>query len=127
MFFPQYINILLPIGELADLDHQSFGVKTLVYCCHWVKRLQKKTLKKGVWVPQAYGPWDWEASFSSCGLIFGGEEISIPETRPVWKSYIAEYPGFIKAFSCLLSFFPYLGMQFRIWHLTNIDLQYSKN
>ena len=30
----------------------------------------------------------WEASFSSRGLIFGGEEISIPETRPIRKSYI---------------------------------------
>jgi hypothetical protein len=35
---------------------------------------------------QAYG--SWEASFSSRGLIFGGEEISIPETRPIRKSYI---------------------------------------
>ena len=35
---------------------------------------------------RAYGPW--EASFSFHGLIFGGEEISITETRPVWKSYI---------------------------------------
>jgi hypothetical protein len=30
----------------------------------------------------------WEASFSSRGLIFGGEEISIPETRPIRKFYI---------------------------------------
>ena len=37
-------------------------------------------------LPRAYGPW--EASFSSRGLIFGGEEISIPETRPIQKSYI---------------------------------------
>ena len=37
------------------------------------------------WLPRANGPW--EASFSSCGLIFRGEEISIPETRPIWKSY----------------------------------------
>ena len=37
-------------------------------------------------LPRAYGPW--EASFSSRGLIFGGEEISIPETRPIRKSYI---------------------------------------
>jgi hypothetical protein len=117
----------LPIGELADLDHQSFGVKNPSLLLPLGQEIAKKTLKKGVWVPQAYGPWDWEASFTSCWLIFGGEEISIPETRPIWKSYIAEYPGFIKAFSCLLSFFPYLGMQFRIWHLTNIDLQYSKN
>ena len=28
------------------------------------------------------------ARFSSRGLIFGGEEISIPETRPIRKSYI---------------------------------------
>ena len=38
-------------------------------------------------LPWAYIPW--EASFSSLGLIFGGEEISIPETRPIRKSYIA--------------------------------------
>ena len=37
-------------------------------------------------LPRAYGPW--EASFSSRGLIFGGEEISIPETLPIRKSYI---------------------------------------
>ena len=36
-------------------------------------------------LPQVYGPW--EASFSSRWLIFGGEEISIPETRPIRKSY----------------------------------------
>ena len=35
---------------------------------------------------RAYNPW--EASFSSRGLIFGGEEISIPETLPIRKSYI---------------------------------------
>ena len=35
----------------------------------------------------AYGPW--EASFFSRGLIFGGEEILIPETRPIRKSYIS--------------------------------------
>jgi len=27
-------------------------------------------------------------AFSSLGLIFGGEEISIPDPRPIWKSYI---------------------------------------
>ena len=42
--------------------------------------------KKKPCLPRAYGPW--EASFSSRGLIFGGEEISIPETRPIQKSYI---------------------------------------
>ena len=30
----------------------------------------------------------WEANFSSLWLIFGGEEISIHETRPIPKSYI---------------------------------------
>ena len=35
---------------------------------------------------RAYDPWG--ASFSSRGLIFGGEEISIPETWPIRKSYI---------------------------------------
>ena len=35
--------------------------------------------------PWAYAPW--EASFSTHGLIFGGEEISTPETRPNQKSY----------------------------------------
>ena len=37
-------------------------------------------------LPRAYGPW--EASFSSRGLIFGGEEISMPETQPIRKFYI---------------------------------------
>jgi hypothetical protein len=36
---------------------------------------------------RAYGPW--EANFSCRGLIFGGEEISIPETQPIQKSYIS--------------------------------------
>ena len=59
----------------------------------WVE----KNLKISPWegkscLPRAYGPW--EASFSSRGLIFGGffnpwdEEIPIPETRPIRKSYI---------------------------------------
>jgi len=30
----------------------------------------------------------WKQAFSSLGLIFGGEEISIPDPRPIWKSYI---------------------------------------
>jgi hypothetical protein len=34
----------------------------------------------------AYGLW--EAGFFSRELNFGGEEISIPESRPVRKSYI---------------------------------------
>jgi hypothetical protein len=56
-----------------------------------------KNLKNSPWegkayLPRAYGPW--EESFSSRGLIFRGffnpwdEEISIPETRPIRKSYI---------------------------------------
>jgi len=35
----------------------------------------------------------WNQAFSSLGLIFGGEKISIPDPRPIWKSYI---------YSCLL-------------------------
>ena len=38
--------------------------------------------------PRAYGPC--EAGLSSRGLIFGGEEIFIPETWPIQKSYILE-------------------------------------
>ena len=63
----------------------------------WVE----KTLKISPWegkayLPRAYGPW--EESFSSLGLIFGGffnpwdEEISIPETRPIRKSYTVRAP-----------------------------------
>ena len=59
----------------------------------------EKNLKISPWegkayLPRAYGPW--EESFSSRGLIFGGffnpwdEEISIPETRPIRKSYISQ-------------------------------------
>ena len=40
-------------------------------------------------ISSSRGPW--EASFSSRGLIFGVEEISIPETRPIRKSYICAY------------------------------------
>ena len=57
----------------------------------------EKNLKISPWegnsnLPRAYGPW--EDRVSSLGLIFGGffnpwdEEISIPETRPIRKSYI---------------------------------------
>ena len=57
----------------------------------------EKNLKISPWegnsnLPRAYGPW--EDRVSSLGLIFGGffnpwdEEISIPETRPIQKSYI---------------------------------------
>ena len=47
----------------------------------------KLHLKNSLWgnksclLGPTYSPW--EASFSSCGLIFGGEEISISETRPM--------------------------------------------
>ena len=58
----------------------------------------EKNLKISPWegnsyLPRAYGPW--EERVSSLGLIFGGffnpwdEEISIPETRPIRKSYIS--------------------------------------
>ena len=58
----------------------------------------EKNLKISPWegnsnLPRAYGPW--EDRVSSLGLIFGGffnpwdEEISIPETRPIRKSYIS--------------------------------------
>ena len=51
-------------------------------------------LKISLWeekpcLPRVYGPW--KASFSSHGLIFGGKEISIPETRPIRKSQICGY------------------------------------
>ena len=36
--------------------------------------------------PKPYGPW--EASFSTRRLIFWGEDISMPETQPIRKSYI---------------------------------------
>ena len=52
----------------------------------WKFHLKISPWEKKPSLPRAYGPW--EASFSSLGLIFGGEEISIPETRPIRKSYI---------------------------------------
>ena len=66
----------------------------------------EKTLKISPWdekayLPRAYGPW--EESFSSRGLIFGGffnpwdEEISIPETRPIRKSYILNITYIVSA------------------------------
>ena len=58
-------------------------------------------------LPLAYGPW--EASFSSRWLIFGGEEISIPETRPIRKSYIYA-----------ISNLSYFKLLLRIWSLTKI-------
>ena len=68
---------------------------------YWIeKKRVVKTLRISPWegktyLPRAYGPW--EESFSSRGLIFGGffnpwdEEISIPKTRPIRKSYILVY------------------------------------
>ena len=41
----------------------------------------KKTLP-----PVGYG--SWEGSFSSRWLVFGGKEVSIPETGPIRKPYI---------------------------------------
>ena len=38
--------------------------------------------------PSLWQTYAWEASFSSCGLIFEGEEISIPYLKLIWKSYI---------------------------------------
>jgi hypothetical protein len=63
----------------------------------------KKNLKVSPWEGKAYLPSPREVSFSSRGLTFGGffnpwdEEISIPETRPIRKSYIFEtiYNGWI--------------------------------
>ena len=52
----------------------------------WKFHLKISPWEKKPCLPRAYGPW--EASFSSCWLIFGGEEISIPETWPIRKSYI---------------------------------------
>jgi hypothetical protein len=46
-------------------------------------RYRNFTLKSALG-PKARG----RQGFSSRGLIFGGEEISIPETRPIRKSYI---------------------------------------
>ena len=61
------------VGSYCDF---RFGNFTLKLACG----------KKKPCLPRAYGPW--EADFSSRGLIFGGEEISIPENRPIRKSYI---------------------------------------
>ena len=67
----------------------------------------EKNLKISPWegnsnLPRAYGPW--EDRVSSLGLIFGGffnpwdEEISIPETRPIRKSYISFHSSFFERF-----------------------------
>jgi hypothetical protein len=56
------------------------------------KNLKISQWEEKAYLLRAYSPW--EESFSSRGLIFGGffnpwdEEISIPETRPIRKSYI---------------------------------------
>jgi hypothetical protein len=52
----------------------------------WKLHLKISPWEEKPCLPRAYGPW--EASFSSHGLIFGGEEISIPETWPIRKAYI---------------------------------------
>ena len=52
----------------------------------WKFHLKISPLEEMPCLLRAYGPW--EASFSSRGLIFGGEEFSMPETRPIRKSYI---------------------------------------
>ena len=75
---------------------------------------------------RAYGPV--EASFSSCGLIFGGEEISIPETQPIQKSYIsvssflsyfvkthAFVQCFFLHFLCFLHLFRFLDLFHNFW------------
>ena len=57
-----------------------------------VKNHKMSPREEKAYLPRAYGPW--EERISSLGLIFGGffnpwdEEISIPETRPIRKSYI---------------------------------------
>jgi hypothetical protein len=56
------------------------------------KPLKISPWERNSYLPRAYGPW--EERVSSRGLIFGDffnpwdEEISIPETRPIRKSYI---------------------------------------
>jgi hypothetical protein len=64
----------------------------------WVEKNIKISPWEGkAYLLRAYG--SWEESFSSRGLIFRGfsnpwdEEISIPETRPIRKSYIAYMYG----------------------------------
>ena len=46
------------------------------------------TLKLARWKKNLASCGPWEASFSSHWLIFGGEEISIPQTWPIRKSCI---------------------------------------
>jgi hypothetical protein len=56
----------------------------------WKFHLKISPWEEKLCLPRAYGPW--EASlFSSRGLIFRGEEISIPETRAIRKSYILKW------------------------------------
>jgi hypothetical protein len=76
----------------------------------WKFHLKIRLWKDKSCLPRAYG--SWEASFSSRGLIFGGEEISIPETRPIWKSYI-----FVKHSVTSESFLPHYFSFYLIFFL----------
>ena len=52
----------------------------------WKIHLKISLWEEKPYLPKAYNPL--EAWFSSRGLIFGDEEISIPVTLPIRKSYI---------------------------------------
>ena len=62
--------------------------------------------------PLDYGPWD--ASFSFRGLIFEGEKISIPETRPIPKSYISNFSSI---------FYEYLWIELMLKRLVYLILK----
>ena len=51
----------------------------------WKHHLEIRPWEENHCLAWAYDPW--EESFSFRGLVFGGEEISMPETWPIQKSY----------------------------------------
>jgi hypothetical protein len=79
----------------------------------WKFHLKISPWEEKPYLPRPYGPW--EASFSSRGLIFEGEEISIPETRPIQKSYISSAQWYEKLSEIVA------GFLFQI--LVHVDIQ----
>jgi hypothetical protein len=70
----------------------------------WKLHLKISPWEEKPCLPRAFG------SFSSRGLIFGGEEISIPETQPIQTSYIS-VSSFLSyfVFSAFTSFFGFVS------------------
>ena len=79
-----YENDVMSAVIIARMNLQK---KIKIDVFFFPKKMPKYRISEWAEFQVRYGPW--EAGFSSRGLIFGGEEISIPETRPIRKFYIS--------------------------------------